>query len=326
MSMYDFNLDAVSSMRIQRLSSAVPILSGDGTYAVDRFATLTSVSVDAISNGLIDLTNPSGLITIGAIPPSVNESGFAYTSTGTTITWYWDGTNASTVLVIRRTDGTRQTVPAGSITITGLSNSTWYGFLPFWVNDNRCNIGWVQGTAGTPQIAFPGGTGAAFVNTATVSAQADAFAGQLLQGREQLSAGFMTAKTAAGGGTGGGGAGGGGSSGLCVMRGTHIETLGEYPYKSILAPETDWWRIVTKSGRSINSTHNHSLYNADAGKVRADSFRVGQWAIAIDGEDKIVESHPFKRQCTKELVSMDNGHLYWGNGLLNHNSKAVDQS
>lgn len=319
MSMYDINLDAVSSIRLQRLAASVPLLVGDGQFAGDRFATLSSVAADAVNNGLIDLSNPSGIITVGAIPPSVNEAGFACTCTDTTMTWFYDGTNSSHVLVIRRTDGTRQTVPAGSIAITGLTASTWYGFLPFWTNYNQCNVGWVQGTAGTPMIAFPGGTGASFVFAGTATSQADAIAMQLLQGREQLTTGFMTFKTTAGGSGGGGGGGGGG--GYCVMRGTYIETLKDQPYRSILKPETKWWHLVTKRGHSLYCTPNHSLYHPERGRVRADSLN--DWCITDYGEDKIVVSEPHIRCCVKELVEMPEGHLYHANHFLSHNSKAA---
>lgn len=317
--LYDIDVD-LTRFRLQRLEQAVPYLIGGGQFAGNRFATLSSVSVNAVADGLIDLTNPSGIITIGAIPPSVTESGFAATATTTSIHWYWDATNASIILVIRRTDGTRFTVPASNLNITGLTANTWYGFLPYWLHDNACNVGWVQGTVGTPQIAHPGGTGVAFVYAGTASAQADALAQQLLQGREQLSSGWLTFRTpAAGTSSGGGGYEGGGD---CVMSGTEIEALGDFPIEQAILPETDWWRIIGKSRRSLNSTHNHPLYNADSGKVRADSFKVGQWAISQFGEDKIVESFPFKRTCTKRKVMMKHGHLFWANGYLSHNVKA----
>lgn len=321
MALYDMDVD-VSRLRLQRVQQAIPYLVGDGSYAGNRYATLSAVSTDALSGGLIDLSNPSGLITVGSIPPTVNDAGFAYTSTDTTVTWYYDGTNSSTVLVIRRTDGTRQTIPPGSRTITGLTASTWYGCLPYWVNDNSCNISWVPGTVGTPLIAFPGGTGAAFVNAASKSSQADAVALQLLQGREQLSSSFMTVKTAAGGGTGGGGAGGGGA-GACVIRGTHIETLQDLPYESRLWPETKWWHLVTKRGNSLYCTPNHSLYHPERGRVRADSLN--DWVMTDFGEEKIVVSEPHIRCCTKEQVLMPEGHLYYANHFLSHNMKAINE-
>lgn len=318
-SMYsiDLNLDAI---RLQRLASSVPLLTRNGQFAGDRYATLSSVSVDALADGLIDLTNPSGLVTIGAIPPSVSDPGFAFTYTDTTANCYWDGTNSSTVIVIRRTDQTRFTVPGSSIAITGLSASTWYGLLPYWANANRCNIGWVQGTAGTPQIVFPGGTGASFVNALSKSAMSDALAQQVFQGREQLSAGFMTFKTAAGGGSGSGTAEGGGTD--CVMRGTNIETWGDLPYSSELKPCSEWWRIVTKSGKSLNCTPNHSLYSAESNsRTQAKTFKEGDWILTKQGEEKVAESHPLIRMCVLEKVMMAQGHIYWANGFMSHNAK-----
>lgn len=316
MPLYAFESDKLLS-RLARLEDAVPFLLQGGQYADNRFASFSSVQADTLTDGLIDLTTSAGMITAGAIPPAVSTWGFAATVTANSITWYWDGTNGSTVLVIRRTDGIRQTVPAGSLTVTGLTNTTWYGFLPYWSPNNQCGIGWVAGSAGTPLIGFPGGTGASFVNAATITVQADALAEQVKIGREQLSSGFMTMQV----GGGGGGAGGGGGS--CVLRGTHIETLSDIPYSSKLHPQTEWRHIVTHSGKSLICTPNHALYHPERGKVRADSLT--DWALTTVGEDKVLMNDPLLRVCVKEQVMMKTGHLYWANGFMSHNWKPAPE-
>lgn len=319
MGMYDMNVD-MTAMRLQRLEAAVPYLIGDGSFAGNRYATLSSVSTDAVSGGLIDLSNPSGIITVGAIPPSVSEAGFALTWTDTTATIYYDGTNSSNVIVIRRTDQSRFTVPPNSRTVTGLTASTWYGVLPYWAPGNKCNVSWVQGTAGTPQICFPGGTGASFVNAQTMTQRSDSLAQQIFQGREQLSDGFITFKTAAGGGSGGGPPDPDPDTDRCVLRGTNIETLQGLPYSRKLHPQNSWWHLVTKRGKSLYCTPNHALYHPEKGKVRADSLR--DWVMTDFGEEKIVTSEPHIRCCVKEEIVMPQGHLYYANGFLSHNTKS----
>lgn len=317
MSLYSFQSDRTLS-RLARLEDAVPLLIGGGKYAGNRYATLSSVSTSAVSGGLIDLSS-TGLITIGAIPPTVSEAGFALTWTDTTATVFYDGTNSSQVIVIRRTDQSRFTIPPSSRSITGLTASTWYGLLPYWAPYSKCNISWVQGTVGTPQICFPGGTGASFVNAQTPAQQADSIAQQLFQGREQLSAGFLTFKTAAGGGSGSG-TPTSDYNPTCIMQGTSVETLQGLPHSSNFHPQTQWWHLVTNRGKSLYCTPNHSLYHPEKGKVRADSLK--DWVMTDFGEEKIVTSEPHIRCCVKEEVVMPEGHLYYANGFLSHNMKA----
>src|SRR5216683_687699 len=90
----------------------------------------TRLPSNALKNNGFDLTN-SVVVKKGGVPPAGNISGFAYTSTDHSITWYWDGTNGSHVIVVIRADGKRFTIPtAGSgLTVSGLSASTTYNFL-----------------------------------------------------------------------------------------------------------------------------------------------------------------------------------------------------
>jgi hypothetical protein len=94
------------------------------------------------SVGNIDTTR-TAVRKLGSVPPSNNTTGFAYTSTGNSITWYWDGTNGSKLIILRRADSTMQVIPSGSLTVSGLAPSTDYYFFPFWTPNNKCTIGWV---------------------------------------------------------------------------------------------------------------------------------------------------------------------------------------
>ena len=267
-------------------------------------------------NQQIDLSS-TVLRKIGGTSVAANTAGFAYTSTTTTITWFWDGTNGSAVIVITRADGSKFRVPiAGSnLTITGLIANTTYYFLPFWNISNQCNIGWVQGTTGNPQIAFVVG------DTTDANLTPQYLLQQTMQGVEPLSNGFMTAATTAGGG-GGGGAGGGGTPGNgCVMSGTQIEPLGEGGYTVEVLSETQWVYIKTVGGNELNCTFDHPLYDANRGKVRADTVTRGDTMIMDDGEQEVEHSQFFSRKCSKHKVHMPHGHLFWANGFLSHNWK-----
>ncbi len=262
----------------------------------------------------ISLTN-SGVQKKGSIPPNGNTYGFAYTSTATSITWYWNGTNGSTGIVIHRADGSNFTVPtAGSgFTVSGLTANTTYYFLPFWNTvQNSCNIGWVPGTTGTPQVAFVA------ADTSNVTTSSYYLIQQNLQGNEALSAGYMSAMTPASG-SGGGGAGGHG----CVMAGTEIETVGDQEYTTEVISETEWLYIRVEDNRFLKCTLDHRLYHAEKGKVMADSLSIGDLLITDTGEQEITEIYEFRQKCSKHKIEMGKGHLYWANGFLSHNQKPI---
>ena len=262
---------------------------------------------------VINMSN-SSMRKIGGVPPTANTAGFAYTSTSTSLTWYWDGTNGSQVPVITRADLSKFTVPtSGSgLTVSGLSPTTTYYFLPFWNTQNTCNIGWVQGTVGSPQIAFVVGDTTDPVNGPVYLIE------QTQQGNEPLTAGFMTAVTTTSG-SGGGGVGGGG--GFCVMAGTDIVTVGDFPYELKVMPETEWVHLKIEDGRELYCTYDHPLYHAVSGKIKASMLSEGDPVITDIGEQKIVTANFSRRVCSKHCVHISRGHLFWANGFLSHNMK-----
>lgn len=304
--------------RIQRLEQGSQRFQRGGLRPTSgNYTRLPISSLKTLQNGnQVIASNSSVLRKIGGIMPTANTAGFAYTSDGTSITWYWDGTNGSKVPVITRADGSRFTVPtAGSgLTISGLANSTQYYFLPFWNVNNLCNIGWVQGTTGSPQIAFVVADTTDAVNNPVYLLQ------QTTQTNEPLSAGYMTAKTSSAGGSGGGGAGGGGN-GYCVMSGTDIQTLGDLPYTIEILPETEWVYLKIEDGRELYCTYDHPLYHALRGKVKADSLSEGDLMITDMGLQLIVAADFVRRVCSKWKVIMPKGHLFWANGILSNNVK-----
>jgi hypothetical protein len=263
------------------------------------------------------LINPDGTINLtsnaiakqGTNAQSVSEAGFAFTATSTSITLYWDGTNGSQVIVQRRSDHSRQVIPPGSITVSGLSPSTRYYFLPFWVPANSCQVGWAHGTVGVPAIAF------------LDSSSLDAIQSQNFQDREPLSGSFMYADTPASG-SGGGGTGGGGTR--CVMQGTDIETLGDSPYSTQIIKCNDWWHICVEGGHSLNCTPNHPLYTAQGNRIEAQDVKVGMRLTHKEGDLRVLESYAHRRACSKIHVVMETLHLFYANGFLSHNYKIAD--
>lgn len=158
-------------------------------------------SVDTFGNESLPQPAQCGTIvsSAGSTPFSTTSS-FAYTSTTTSITWYWDGTNGSTTLTIYRADNNTTGPVSGSQAITGLSSSTTYNFYPYWDEPTQ-TLKWVAGGTGTPAYAISSAGSKVAVQQ------------QNLRTRIPLSLGGMQAATPAagsGGGTGGGGGGGGG--------------------------------------------------------------------------------------------------------------------
>jgi hypothetical protein len=256
------------------------------------------------SDGTIQLAN-NKLRPLGNIAPTANNIGFAYTSTDTSIHLYWDGTNGSSRIVLRRADGTKIAIPGGDIQVTGLAASTTYYCLPYWSTLTApCNISFVPGTVGSPQIFF------------TVATDLNAYQQQNLQTVEALSSGFLSVVTAAGGGTGGGGTGGGG---FCVMQGTDIEPLGDGEVFKQLHGQTEWIRLQA-GPYSLNCTPDHRVYT-EFGLKKAGEITLADRLITVDGLRQVTVAEPFTRSCSKISVHMKSGHLYWANGILSHNMK-----
>lgn len=299
--------------RLQRLETGAQRLRGgqiqmtSGSYARIPINTLKTGSA-------IDLSQ-STIRKVGSVPPSGNVSGFAFTSTANSIKWYWDGTNGSTVIVLHRSDQSIQVIPTtgSGLNVTGLAGGVTYYFLPYWLPNQKANVGWVQGTVGTPQIAF------VLADVRSVTSGSFYLLQQSLQNREPLTAGYMTATT---GSSGGGGGGGGG--GNCVMSGTEIVPVGGIEYKLGVHKETDWVRLETEDKRVLFCTHNHPLYHDERGRIVADALVPGDPLLMDDGVRELKDVDWITRICSKHSVHMPHGHLFYANGFLSHNAKPVN--
>lgn len=313
--LYRWNTNRPWGPRLQRLETGAQRLQNNVIRPTQgKYARLPSDAIDANNN--VSLVT-SKIKKLGGVPPTANTSGFAFTQTAASITWYWDGTNSSKVLVVHRADNTNFTVPtAGSpLTISGLAAATDYYFLPFWNPLNLCNIGWVQGTLGSPQIAFT------LADTLDVVNAQQYLIAQQNQTNEPLTTGFMKASTTGGSQPPGGG-GGGGGPGNCVMAGTEIETLGGFEYETDVLGNNDWVYLKAKNGYELFCTAMHELYHAQHGKIAADKLTEGDIVITDAGEQELVQAQWTTRKCSLWRVKMKQGHLYWANGFLSHNKLA----
>lgn len=316
--------DSNLAARLARVERVVPYLLGGGALAPSDFSTIDS---SGVIDGKLNLQVSTGLNVKGIISPNVVDGQFAVAKpSDSSVVIYWDGTNTSRVLIIRRPDsqgqglgGTSTTVPGSSITITGLTHDLTYQVLPYWVPFNGCGIGFAPGTVGTPKIAFLS------TDSDTTFAQGKAI--QSLMGHEPLGNVSWTMPAS-------GGSGGAGppvpppdrQPGTCVMQGTHIKPLGGQEYETLNHRQTDWVRIETEPGgvftRGLCCTPNHPLYDSEQGRVDA-SFFLGKdrWIITETGEERVARSTQFIRDCTKVEVKMRSGHIFFANGFMSHNNK-----
>jgi hypothetical protein len=316
--------------RVARIEKITPYLLGGGSLASSDFSTIDSAG---LINGKLNLTSSSSIDVKGIMSPNVVDGQFSVAKpSDSSAVIYWDGTNSSRVILIRRPDsqgqglnGTSTTVPPSNITITGLTHDLTYQILPYWVPFNACGIGFAPGTVGTPKIAF--------LSTDSDTTFAQGRAIQSLMGREPLGNVSWTQPAA-------GGSSGGGTPinpparqpGTCVMLGTHLKPLGNEEIDTVNHRWTDWVRIETEPGgvftNGLNCTPNHPLYDSECGKVEA-SFFVGKnrWIITERGEEKVTNTTQFIKDCTKVEARMKSGHIFFANGFMSHNVKnQLDQT
>lgn len=287
--------------RLRRIESSVPFIRGGSkVYGDSNYGLLRSDLLD--SNNRLVLSNGS-VGKLGSVPPIGVSGSFSWVSTDSGGTLYWDGTNTSQRLVIKRADNSLFTVPSGNKTITGLSANTTYTLYPFWPTNGSCAIGFVIGNAGDPKICF-------------TAPSADAGASQNLQDREAL--GVLTVTT----GVSGSGIPTAPTSPItCVMVGTDIEPLGDAGVRYEHLAQTEWVQIVVNCGWQLTATPNHIIYSDRKGQTQMRALEIGEYVITKIGVQSVVAKHEFERSCMKEAVHMERGHLFWANGILSHNIK-----
>jgi hypothetical protein len=161
--------------------------------------------VPAFGSAIIDPTGAQ-VITGGQRTGSVTTT-ISYTSTTTSITFYWDGTNGSQKMVIARDDGTTTgpLITGSPQTVTGLTANTQYFFYMYWDETlNQVKFATVAGTAvGSPAYAF--------TSSNTTAAQQQILKNRILLSPNFSSQGIKTPSAGTGSGAGGTGGGSGGA-------------------------------------------------------------------------------------------------------------------
>lgn len=156
----------------------------------------------SLQTNVIDPT--SGQISSAGSRMSSVTTAIKFTTTATTVSFFWDGSNNSKPFTIYRDDGsTVGPIVAGSgLTVTGLTNLVTYFFYAYW-DEITQSIQFVSlpGCVGTPPIAF-------------TAVSAPAVQQQILRGRIPIAPLMATTGIPiVAGGSGDGGSGGGGGGG-----------------------------------------------------------------------------------------------------------------
>lgn len=156
-------LSNTDDARLSRLEAAFPAtIAGQVTFSNSTLAVPGAHAVTA--SGLIA---PTGTQATGSTFAFVVQGNFSFTSNGSSITIFWNGSNGSKLLAIRRADGSNYSVSAGSMTIGGLTAGTQYGFSPFVAISQPQNLSFSQGDAGTPKFAFSPAASPLLISTAS---------------------------------------------------------------------------------------------------------------------------------------------------------------
>ncbi len=155
-------LSTTDDARLSRLEAGYPsTVAGEVTFSPSTLAVPNTQSV--LPSGQVA---PTGIQATGSTFAFVVQGNYGFTSTGSSITIYWDGTNGSKLLAIRRADGSNYSIQAGSMTISGLTPGVKYGFASYVAIAQPDYLSFVQGDAGTPQFAFSPSASAAMISEA----------------------------------------------------------------------------------------------------------------------------------------------------------------
>lgn len=209
-------LSSFDDARLSRVESALPVSRAGGVlYSSSGLAVPSSSSV--LASGKI---SPStGIATTGNTFPFSVQGQFGFSWDGSVLSIYWDGTNGSQPLVVRRSDGSQFSIPKGSIRISSLAASTQYAFAPFLAVSQPQRVSFVVGDSGSPRYALS--------PSAPAVTLAQASQTQRLTTNERLTDSFIYFTTGdSGTATSGGGTGGTSPYPGCAARGT--EMLTEY--------------------------------------------------------------------------------------------------
>jgi hypothetical protein len=262
-------------------------------------AIATMPGFDAVVAGV-----STGHIQQSSILPIVSGA-FAYTSTTNSITWFWDGTNGSSILTLTWPDKSVTQVPPSSQLSSGLNPSTTYNFFPYF-----------DSTLGGIVFTSDAATGVGTQKNAFLGSILAATAIQSQDNHAPLNLSPMTAATTAAG-TGGGS--GGGRFGGCVAEDTELASLGGDIF-SFLAPAEHWIEIRLFSGRKLRAVPEHRIFSEE-GCLRMSLLRPGMRVVTVEGLEHIKSADPVIEKGNKRVVWVPKGNLYWGNSVLCHNIK-----
>lgn len=306
------------SRRIARLETIAPqILRGNGVAAQNQFFKYGPLITSGLANGKIDISKTGSITFVGSMGQTVVDGQFSIgaPTSATSSTIYWDGTNGSRQIVLRRADGTNFPIPGSTQIVTGLTAGNGYTYMAYWIPGNVCTIAWAQGTAGTPQIAFD--------NTASASTFNIGNATLTQAGHEKLGVFSFTQPASGTSSPGNPVTPPVKNPGMCVRLGTEIDPLGPInpdEWRTEMTAQDDWIALGTQRGLRLDCTPSHPLYT-DNGKTPAEKLKVGDWLLTEIGMEKLIKCDPWKHRCTKQQVFMNYGHLYYANGFLSSNAK-----
>jgi hypothetical protein len=237
----------------------------------------------------------------------VVSGAFAYTSNGTSITWFWDGTNGSFILIVNWPDRSVTQIPPASFQVTGLANSTSYNFFPYFdvVQGGIFFAADPLAGVGTPPIAFA--AGASILVPTAIQSQ---------DNHVPLNLSNMAGATTAGGA---GGGSGGGRFGGCVSEDTEVVSLHGDMF-SHMVPAEEWIEVVCLHGRRLRAVPAHRLFT-EQGCVRMAHLTPGMRIVTIDGLEAVSRVERITEKGMRRLVWIPQGNLFWANGLLSHNIK-----
>ena len=106
----------------------------------------------------------------------------------------------------------------------------------------------------------------------------------------------------------------------CVRAGTTVEPLGENAVFIRREFASLWVRVETANGCVLDAVPEHPVYT-DRGKTQVQHLKVGEDVITKEGMSRVVSIECIAEDDDKLVVTLDQGHLYWANGILSHNRK-----
>ena len=143
-------LSTTDDARVSRLEAGYPTsVAGRLTFSNSSLAVPATGSV--LASGAIA---PTGIQATGSTFAFVIQGNLSFTSDGGSITIYWDGSNGSKLMTIRRADGSNYSITSGSMRVGGLIPGVQYGFSSFVSIAQPQNLSFVQGDSGSPKFAF----------------------------------------------------------------------------------------------------------------------------------------------------------------------------